>query len=123
MKVTVYAIALWVVGMTIAHTVFLGLSAKVGYGLIFSWWFVTYFTKFLKTIMIVDIIQSFFVSLMLLALVNILGWYDYLYHDAPRLFSIAFTVIVISHSVIFISPLIFNKAVLLLINNLKRHSP
>lgn len=114
MKVAARLVFLWVIGMVAAHVMFLGLSSKVGYGMIFSWWFVTYFTYLCKSIKAIDIVVSFALSITLLSTIYLLGWHDYFYHGIPDKLSLVLFIIVL-HGVVVTSPLVFNKVVKLLI--------
>jgi hypothetical protein len=117
-KVIGCVVGLWVTANIIAFPLFTGLSASSGYAAVFSWWFVAYFTRDLS----VDwfgILSLYAVVFLILVLIKALGFYGYIYHDAPSGWPLAFLMVMGISSAFIISPILFNKLVVELKTRIK----
>lgn len=100
---------LWVISLVISNFLFAGLSATVGYQLIFSWWFVAYFTREMVSTTLFEILSIFPVLIFVLGLIYLIGWYDVFYRGVPEQFSFGVFLLMVLHSIFLVSPLLLNK--------------
>ena len=110
MKIALTAIALWGVGIVVGLALFDGAAALQGYMTIFAWWFVAYFLRN-SSARLADVAVTTATAAVVLVILFALGFYHHIYHDAPSQLSIGFLVVVLVHSAIVASPLLFNRAV------------
>jgi hypothetical protein len=99
---------LWGFGILSSSFMFDGLSGKIGYCLIFSWWLTAYFSKMTNLKWSHLLIQLALIALILLGTFSI-GKYEFIYHDAPTELSLTFGALIFLHAIIAISPGVFGK--------------
>ena len=99
---------LWGVGFLSSSVIFDGLSGKIGYSLVFSWWLTAYFARMLNLTWSQLLLQLALIAFMLLVTFSV-GKYEVIYHDAPAELSAAFGALILVHAIIAISPGFFGK--------------